>query len=182
MTTTDQRDRPSRAGSPGGRTWRLPFLALGWISGLLALVMMVSTTVDVAGRYFLNSPLYGAFEITEISMGLIVFTALPLAILRREMIVVSVLSDRYPPRLRAAVDAIGLLLGGAILAFMAWRLWLYGERLWTFRQTTLELRIPSGLIVQSMSVLAGVAALACLLAVVSLARGRAEERHTEPVV
>jgi TRAP-type C4-dicarboxylate transport system permease small subunit len=188
VTTTDHDDTPARPESAGpsglgGRSpLTLPFLVLAWISGLLALVMMVTTTVDVGGRYFFNSPLHGAFEITEISMGLIVFTALPLALTRREMILVSVLFDRYPARLRRFVDGLGLFVGGVILGFMAWRLWTYGERLWTYRERTLELRVPTGLVVQTMSVLAAFAALACLVAVVALLRGQTAERRTEPVV
>lgn len=144
--------------------------------------MMVSTTLDVAGRYFFNRPLYGAFEVTEISMGLIVFTALPLALMRREMITVSVISDALPPALRRTIDIAGMALGGALLAFMSWRLWVYGERLWTFRERTLELRVPTGLIVQSMSVLSAVAAIACLLAIAGLMRGAPATRHNDPVV
>ena len=142
----------------------LVFRLFAYLSGALAAVMMVSTTIDVAGRYIFNHPLYGAFEITEISMGLIVFTALPLAVHHREMILVSVLSDRYPPPLRRITDAAGDLIGAAIFGFMAWRMWVYGERLWSYRERTLELRVPKGLVLQSMSVLAAVACLACLLA------------------
>jgi len=150
----------------------LAFRLLAYLSGLLAAVMMVTTTVDVAGRYLFNSPLHGAFEITEIAMGLIVFTALPLAIRHREMIVVSVLSDRYPERGRRLGGALGDLLGTAIFGFMAWRLWVYGERLWSYRERTLELGVPKGLIVQSMAVLAAFAALACLMALGAALRRR----------
>ena len=84
---------PSGPAGHGGRRLTVPFLVLAWIAGLLAAIMMSATTLDVAGRYFLNAPLYGAFEITEITMGLIVFTALPLAVMRREMITVTVQTD-----------------------------------------------------------------------------------------
>ena len=158
------------------RGWRWPFAVLAGVSGLCAAVMMVTTTIDVAGRYLLNRPLHGAFEVTEIAMGLIVFTALPLAILNREMITVTVLSDRYAPPLRRAVESLGLLLGAILFGFVAWRLWAYGERLWTYRERTLELRVPTGLITQTMAALCALAALACLIAVVGSLRARARER------
>lgn len=183
MSTTDPADAPASPGASGLPQWAtLPFVALAWLSGALAAVMMVSTTVDVAGRYLFNRPLYGAFEITEISMGLIVFTALPLAVYRREMIVVGVLSDRYPERLRRLVDAVGLALGAALFGFVSWRMWVYGERLWSYRERTLELRVPKGLIVQAMSGLAAFAAVACVVAVVAVVAGRAARRHTDAVV
>ncbi|MEM8551245.1 MAG: TRAP transporter small permease [Pseudomonadota bacterium] len=168
-------DDPARvAGGAGGAvsSYSLPFLILAVVAGLMAAVMMASTTMDVAGRYFFNSPLFGAFEVTEITMGLIVFAALPLAVVRREMIVVSVISDHYPAILRRIVEGVGLLIGAGLFGFMAWRLWVYGERLWRFGEVTLELRVPKGLIVQAMSVLAAVAALACIVAIIALLRGR----------
>ncbi|WMS42388.1 TRAP transporter small permease [Acuticoccus sp. MNP-M23] len=146
----------------------LPFRVLAYASGLLAAVMMVTTTIDVAGRYIFNNPLHGAFEVTEISMGLIVFTALPLAIHHREMILVSVISDRYPLAGQRIVDALGDLVGAGLFGLISWRMWAYGERLWNYRERTLELRVPKGLIVQSMSVLAAFAALACILGFASV--------------
>lgn len=159
-----------------------PFLALAVLSGALATIMMVSTTVDVAGRYLFNRPLYGAFEITEITMGLIVFTALPLAVWRREMIVVGVLSERLSPAARRAIDGLGLALGAVLFGFVAWRMWVYGERLWTFRERTLELGVPKGLIVQTMSALAAFAALACVLALIGSRADRSGRQTSEPVI
>ena len=41
-------------------------------------VMMVVTTIDVIGRDVFNLPLFGAFEMTEILMGLVIFAGMPL--------------------------------------------------------------------------------------------------------
>ena len=43
--------------------------------------MVLLTCVDVVGRYFLNRPLTGAFELTEHAMGALVFSSLPLVAL-----------------------------------------------------------------------------------------------------
>jgi len=40
--------------------------------------MMVLTFVDVVGRYLLNRPLRGAFELTELGLVVLIFAGLPL--------------------------------------------------------------------------------------------------------
>jgi len=58
-----------------GRAGRI----LGIIAGAMIMGMMVVTTVDVIGRDVFNRPLLGAFEVTEILMGLVIFAGMPLA-------------------------------------------------------------------------------------------------------
>jgi TRAP-type transport system small permease protein len=146
-------------------SWAL-FFALACVAGALAAIMMVTTFSDVVMRYFFNRPIGGAFEVTEISMGLIVFFALPLMIRERENIVVTILYDRFPAPLRRAATTITDLVCAALCGFIAWRMWLYGERLLRANEITLELRVPKGAVAQSMSVLlfvAGAAFVICAL-------------------
>lgn len=139
------------------------FLALAWVAGVLAAVMMVTTFTDVVMRYFFNRPIVGAFEVTEITMGLLVFFALPVMIRRRENIVVNVVHDMLPPRARRAATLLSDLVCAALCAFIAWRMWLFGARLLRFNEVTMELQVPKGAIAQSMSVLMALAAVAFLL-------------------
>jgi len=141
----------------------LVFRALAWIAGAAAGAMMALTAADVVMRYFLGSPIYGAFEATEIMMGLMVFLALPLATARREHIVVSILYDMLPAPVRRAATALFDLACAGLCGLLAWRLWLYGERLLRVGEVTLELRAPKGYIAMSMSVLLAAAALAFLV-------------------
>lgn len=148
------------------------FAALGILAGVLAAAMMLVTTVDVGGRYFLNRPLHGAFEATEVMMGLLVFLALPLATRRREHITVTMFDHLLPERLkRGAALLFGLVCAG-ICGLLAWRVGLYGERLLNVGEVTLELRIPRGGIATAMSWLLWVAALAFLLDGIAALRGR----------
>ncbi len=146
-------------------SWAL-FFALACVAGALAAIMMVTTFSDVVMRYFFNRPIAGAFEVTEISMGLIVFFALPLMIRERENIVVTILYDRFPAPVRRAATTVTDLICAGLCGFIAWRMWLYGERLLRSNEITLELRVPKGAVAQSMSVLllvGGVAFLICAL-------------------
>ena len=137
--------------------------ALALVAGVLAALMMAITFADVFMRYFLNRPIHGGFELTEIAMALIVFFALPSAVRRRENIVVNVLYDQFPPRAQRIATAFGDLLCALLCGFMAWRMWLYGARLLRYSEVTMELAVPKGAIAQTMAVLIGLASAAFLL-------------------
>jgi len=145
-------------------------LLLGWLSGLIAFFVMAVTFTGVVMRYGLRSPLMGGFEMIEIGMGLIVFTAVPLMIRRRGNITVTILVDRFPQWLARATGLVSDLLGAALMGFIGWRVWLQGERLLTYNEVTMELRVPKGLIAQGMSALLFVGAVAFLVCAFELIR------------
>lgn len=145
-------------------------LILAWASGAIAAFVMSVTFVGVVMRYVFRDPLMGGFEMIEIGMGLMVFTALPLMVRRRGNIAVTVLSDRFPPGLARATTTLSNLVGAALTGFIAWRVWLQGERLLTYGEVTMELRVPRGLIAQGMAGLLAIAALAFLLCAVEAIR------------
>ncbi|MCY6382937.1 TRAP transporter small permease [Hoeflea prorocentri] len=138
-------------------------LMLAWASGTIAACVMIVTFVGVTMRYVFRSPLMGGFEMIEIGMGLMVFTALPLMIRRRGNISVTLLSDRFPPNLARVTTTLSDLIGAALTGFIAWRVWLQGDRLVTYGEVTMELRVPKGLIAQGMATLLAIAALAFLV-------------------
>ena len=112
-------------------------------------------------------------------MGLMVFFALPLMVRQSGNIRVTILFDRLPDALRRYAGFVTELLGACICGFIAWRMWLYGERILRFGEVTMELRIPRGAIAQSMSVLLVVAAIAFVIcALESLRRAPAPQIGT----
>lgn len=139
---------------------------LVWVSTAMATVMMLTIFVNVVMRYVFRSPPRGAFEIIEITMGLLVFFALPLMIRQSGNIRVTILFDRFAEPVRRWATFTTELLGTAICGFIAWRMWIYGERILRYGEVTMELRIPRGAIAQSMSVLLVVAAIAFLICAV----------------
>jgi len=155
-------DPPPRTGRAGAADWALT-LPTG-IACVCAALMMVTTFLDVLLRYFVGRPIGGAFEITELSMGLLVFFALPSVMMRRENIAVTLLVDRLTPRTRAVLAALGDLICALVLLFVAWRMGLHGARLLRFNEVTMELAVPKGAIAQTMAVMLVVAALSACLA------------------
>ena len=70
---------------------------LGVISAAVLFLMMIITTVDVFGRYVLNKPLPGGFEMTEMALAVLIYAALPLVSIRREHIVIDTLDTLMSP-------------------------------------------------------------------------------------
>ena len=146
--------------------------ALGILAGLIAAFMMGVTVVDVVGRNVFNAPVFGAFELTELSMVSIVFLALPFVTWTRTHLSVSVFYGLFPSRLQSAVTAVGDLVFALVCGLVSWRAFLYSERLFRVRETTLELHIPRGVIPMGVSIaLALTAVLFLLLALRALLRG-----------
>lgn len=127
-------------------------------TGVLVLFMMAVTTVDVALRYFLNAPLKGAFEMTEISMAMVIFAGMSLATARREHITVNLLEGRLPPRLRRWQRVLADVVCAVAVALLAWRIAVRGAGLVASQETTLVLGLQRGYVAYAMAVL-------CVLAV-----------------
>ena len=64
-------------------------------------VMMMLTAVDVVGRYVLNRPVAGGFEITEMMLAALIYCGLPLVSQRREHIVIDTF-DHFMSRASSA--------------------------------------------------------------------------------
>lgn len=155
-------------------------VALAWLSGLIAAFVMAVTFVGVVMRYGLRSPLMGGFEMIEIGMGLIVFTALPWMVRQGGNIRVTVLSDMFPTWLGRLADFTGQIVGAVLMGFIAWRVWLQGDRLLTYNEVTMELRVPKGLIAQGMSVMLALTAVAFLVCAVEALRRSARATSAGP--
>lgn len=139
------------------------FRGFSVVAGLMVAAMMFITTFDVVGRYFFGRPLYAAFEVTEILMGLIIFAGLPLATAARENITISILVERMSQKVQDFGTRFFELVCAAICFAMGWRMWAYGARLWRTGDQTLELRVPIGLLAQVMAALVILAGLAFLI-------------------
>ena len=169
--------QPEAAGSRptiGARLATAATFALGSVSAVCLLSMMLITTIDVLGRYLFASPLPGAFEITQLLLAATIFAGLPIVTLKQEHVTVTIASDRLPPSLRRLHAALAGLLGAAVLAILAWRLADQAGRLASYGDTTSLLRIPLSPLAWTM---AGLTALASLFAAVlawrSVGRGPA---------
>ncbi|MDH5222593.1 MAG: TRAP transporter small permease [Betaproteobacteria bacterium] len=139
---------------------------------------MTLTFLDVSGRKLFAHPIYGAYEITEFMMGVLIFSALPLVTARENHVTIDVFDHFIAPAIgrwqRVAVN----LLSTVVLAFLGWRLWILSASHLRTNEVTMTLHIPHGPFTRAFAVMALLAALACLVVAVEhlrRARGRTAE-------
>jgi|APFEC2959095136_1045048.scaffolds.fasta_scaffold01767_2 TRAP-type C4-dicarboxylate transport system permease small subunit len=114
--------------------------ALALASGFILLFVMVYTVADVMMRYVFNRPFSGSVEVTEFSMSLIIFLALPYTAWVGAHISVDLFEKQLDrPWLRFLPAALSFV-GAALFALIAWRVLL--EALATLNQTSNMLRMP----------------------------------------
>lgn len=160
---SDAAPRPSDSGLSGASAPPVslgrPGRVLANVAGGMVLVMMVVTTIDVIGRDVLNMPLFGAFEMTEILMGLVIFAGMPGTTAMREHITVNLIEKVVSARIRMLQTGFGDALCAVVAGVMAWRIHWRGIGLIEAHETTMMLGIGRGYIAIAMAVLLAVTAL-----------------------
>lgn len=111
--------------------------------GSIALALLMFFTVaDVFGRYFLNYPIPGTFELTEMLMVPIVFLALGLAQHHNEHISLDLAYNYFPARVKAGTNILIEGVNLAIVGAVTWQLYEYSLRMSEGNYTTAVLQLP----------------------------------------
>jgi TRAP-type C4-dicarboxylate transport system permease small subunit len=79
--------------------------------------------VDISTRKTLGFSILGTIDLMQLAQVACVFLVLPLVFLRESHISVDFVTNRLPPRLRAAVEVVSALLGIALLGAILWYSW-----------------------------------------------------------
>lgn len=146
------------------------------LTGLLLLALTGVTLVDVLGRYFFNSPLPGASEMTELLVMAIVFAGLPAICLDDGHITVDLFTSRLKGPLAEVQTFVARIIVSVVLAVVAWQLWKHGLRLSIYGETTVYLRVPLMPVALAASILCAASSIIVLgLAVMRLPKGKSEE-------
>lgn len=132
---------------------------LSWIAGVILFVMMILTSVDVFTRYVLNSPIRGAFEISEILMAVLIFAGLPLVSRKDEHVTIEFGQGLIPRFLRPFMNAMVHLACSAMMFGAAWLMWLKAQRVGQYGDNTATLKIELAPFVYLMCMLILITAL-----------------------
>lgn len=167
MTDADDRrsGQPERPLHGLARTGGWAADALKLIASVLLFAMMLVTFVDVVGRYVLARPLPGAFELTEVLLGLIVFAGLPIVTWRSEHVTVDLLTTRLPATPRRLLARLAAVVTAAVLAALAWRLGVTARDLIGYGDATVFLGIPLGPVAAAMATLTAAGAVVAVVRV-----------------
>ena len=84
------------------------------------LTMMTVVSLNVIGRAFFRFPVFGTVEIVELAGVIFVSFILAYTQLQGENIIVTVLVDRLPPRLKAILNSFTQFLSLVIIAALGW--------------------------------------------------------------
>ena len=126
---------------------------LGIAASALLFGMMVLTFFDVVGRYLLNKPIRGAFEITELGLLVLIFAGLPLVSHADEHVTMDFIDRILPERMARAWIRMMHAICAAIMLFLAWQVWIKATRIASYGDTTDVLRITIGPFVYFMSLM-----------------------------
>ena len=138
------------------KAWYMIRSVLGIATTLVLMAMTGLTVVDVVARYLFNSPVNGAFELTEMMLATVIFLAMPLTTAKAEHIEVQLLNpvkmgltDKFMTYMPLAVSAI-------VFAVIARQVWHHAVKLAGDGAVTNSLSLP-------LSSIGYLAAVSCAL-------------------
>jgi TRAP-type C4-dicarboxylate transport system permease small subunit len=151
---------------------------LGIASSVLLFGMMVLTFFDVVGRYLLNRPIRGAFEITELALLVLIFAGLPLVSHADEHVTMDFIDRILPASWVGAWIRIMHGVCAALMLFLTWQIWIKAGRIYGYGDTTDTLGILVGPFVYFMAAMIALTALIHLYKVFVPGERRASQATT----
>ena len=132
---------------------------LGIAASALLLCLMLVTFVDVVARYLFNRPIRGAFELTELTLLVLIFAGLPLVSHADEHVTMDFIDRMLPERAVALWVRVMHAVCAAIMFFLTWQVWIKAGRISGYGDTTDVLHILVGPFVYFMAAMIGLTAL-----------------------
>ena len=126
---------------------------LGIAASVLLFGMMLLTFADVVARYLLNLPIRGAFEVTELTLLVLIFAGLPLVSHADEHVTMDFIDRVLPPAAQRALVRIVHAICAAIMFFLTWQVWIKAGKIYGYGDTTDVLRITIGPFVYFMALM-----------------------------
>lgn len=99
-----------------------PYRLLALVAGTLILALIAVTCIDVVGRYVLNRPFGGAYELTQMLLAALVFVALPLTSADGAHVEVDLALHLFPRPVQRGMARLAGVVSAVALAYFAWRL------------------------------------------------------------
>ncbi|PCH95001.1 MAG: hypothetical protein COB84_06765, partial [Rhodobacteraceae bacterium] len=114
---------------------------LGALSIMLLTGLTSLTCVDVVARWF-GAPISGAFELTQMMLAGLIYSALPLTTAAREHVEVELLSVALGKISDGFFHIVGHVISVLVLSVLGWRLWVHADRLAHEGAVTDSLELP----------------------------------------
>lgn len=152
---------PRAAAAKSALAWRIR-RAVETAMAILLLAMVALTFADVLGRRLFGAPVYGAHDLTEHLMALVVFTGLPLVTVAGAHLTIDLFDRLVGHRRMAWWRVLTALLVVAVLALVGWLFLRHGLNAARISQVSQALRAPRAPLYFMMAASCALSALAAL--------------------
>ena len=115
---------------------------LALVGGFILLAASIVTVFDALFRKFLNRPIQGTFEATELLLAVIIFFALPYTGLTDAHAVLDLTTNRFPKRAQDVIIGLNGLFCAVVLGVVAYQMGLLGAEYARTARTSITMRIP----------------------------------------
>lgn len=110
---------------------RLITIIQSMLGMVLLITLMLIGTVDVLGRYLFDSPIKGAYEISELLLAGIVFFGIAYALSIDGHVKVNTLMLKLNPRMRRVISIVMSSLALSIFILISWQGTMLAYKSWT---------------------------------------------------
>jgi TRAP-type C4-dicarboxylate transport system permease small subunit len=130
------------------------------IASIILAAMMFLTVADVVGRYFLNRPITGTWELVGLFLVCAGTWGWGYCQLKKDHISVDIILARLPWRVQAILRSVAYLIGFAVFSLMCWQMLLTTIRYISLPGgVTMTLEIPYYPFMLALTISAGLLAL-----------------------
>lgn len=148
--------------------------SLNVIGAIWVLLIMLLITVDVVGRAFFNSPLFGVPEIVKISVVGLVWCQMAHTLKIGAHLRSTILLDRMPRATRRVIEIVSCILGVitfSLIVYSGWDTMLEAWRIGEFEGEE-PVRVPTSPIRTLVLIGAALTAIQFMVMLVDLIRGK----------
>ena len=111
------------------------------LGGVVLASLVILIVINIIGR-FIKRPIMGSYEAVQYGFALIVCFAVAYTAVKEKHIDIALVYDKYPQKLKTAIDIISQLLGICIFMIITWRLSADGIEGYVVGETSSTLGLP----------------------------------------
>lgn len=149
--------------------------SLNILGAVWVLLIMLLITVDVVGRAFFNSPLFGVPEIVKISVVGLVWCQMAHTLKIGAHLRSTILVDRMPPAARRTIEILSCILGAIMFGLIVYSGWDTTAEAWRIGEFEGEepVRVPTAPVRTLVLIGAALTAVQFVIMLAELIRGKA---------
>ena len=129
------------------------------IAGVMLALMMVLTFIDVVGRYAISVPVFGATEMIQFLMAMVIFSGLAIANANDDHIVVELFDQRLAKVAPRAYAFVIQAFSIATMAMIVYVLAMITKESLSHDAKTIVLELPLGYVQAAVTALASISLL-----------------------